>query len=88
MASEKVDQVLGTRDENGDLSNGSDNEKASYDDGVVGESFVTRDGVKVHPQPTADPLDPLNWSWIKKHSILAIVMYLYVSSSLSATRSL
>ncbi len=37
---------------------------------------VVRDGMKLHPQPTADPLDPLNWSSAKKHTILAIVMYL------------
>jgi hypothetical protein len=37
---------------------------------------VARDGMKLHPQPTADPLDPLNWSSAKKHTILAIVMYL------------
>lgn len=28
----------------------------------------------IHPQRTSDILDPLNWSWIRKHSILAIVM--------------
>lgn len=43
------------------------------------ENIITRDGIRVHPQPTADPLDPLNWSSFQKHSILAIVMYKYVS---------
>lgn len=38
------------------------------------ENVVTRDGIRVHPQPTTDPLDPLNWSFVQKHSILAIVM--------------
>jgi hypothetical protein len=38
------------------------------------ESAVTKDGLKVHPQPTTDPLDPLNWSPWRKNSILAIVM--------------
>ncbi|MCJ1470298.1 hypothetical protein MMC07_008943 [Pseudocyphellaria aurata] len=38
---------------------------------------ITKDGVRLHPQPTGDPLDPLNWSSVKKHTILAIVMYLY-----------
>lgn len=37
---------------------------------------ISKDGMRVHPQPTADPLDPLNWSSFKKHTILAIVMYL------------
>lgn len=37
---------------------------------------VVKDNAILHPQPTADPCDPLKWSWLKKHSILAIVMYL------------
>lgn len=37
---------------------------------------ISKDGVRLHPQPTADPLDPLNWSSFRKHTILAIVMYL------------
>ncbi|KAL8934248.1 MAG: hypothetical protein Q9216_006001 [Gyalolechia sp. 2 TL-2023] len=45
--------------------------------GHLGEVGVVKDGLRVHPQPTADPLDPLNWSTWKKHAILAIVMYLY-----------
>lgn len=39
---------------------------------------VSKDGMRVHPQPSADPLDPLNWSSLKKHAILAIVMYMLV----------
>lgn len=35
---------------------------------------LTKGGLIVHPQPTADPLDPLNWSKWKKHAILGIVM--------------
>jgi hypothetical protein len=42
------------------------------------EILVTKDGIKLHPQPTADPLDPLNWSFLKKHVILGIVMLKYV----------
>jgi hypothetical protein len=42
------------------------------------ENLVTRDGIRLHPQPTTDPLDPLNWSSFQKHSILAIVMFKYV----------
>lgn len=30
-----------------------------------------------HPQATSDPLDPLNWSSFRKHTILAIVMLKY-----------
>lgn len=38
------------------------------------QGAVVKDGIKVHPQPTTDPLDPLNWPKWRKHSILAIVM--------------
>ena len=55
-----------------------DAEKAAIDfeHGPPGQIEILKDGVRLHPQPTADPLDPLNWSWIKKHTILGIVMYL------------
>lgn len=42
------------------------------------ENVVTKDGIRVHPQPTTDPLDPLNWTFFQKHSILAIVMLKFV----------
>ena len=45
------------------------------------ENLVTRDGFRLHPQPTTDPLDPLNWSSFQKHTILAIVMFKYCSSN-------
>ncbi|KAL4889583.1 major facilitator superfamily domain-containing protein [Aspergillus ambiguus] len=38
---------------------------------------VEKNGLRVHPQPTADPLDPLNWSLMQKHTILGIVMLKY-----------
>ncbi|GAD93172.1 MFS transporter, putative [Paecilomyces variotii No. 5] len=38
---------------------------------------VTKDGFKLHPQPTGDSLDPLNWSSMRKHTILGIVMFKY-----------
>lgn len=38
---------------------------------------LEHDGSTMHPQPTSDPLDPLNWSSIRKHGILAVVMALY-----------
>lgn len=41
------------------------------------DNVVTKDGMRMHPQPTTDPLDPLNWSGVRKHSILAIVMFKY-----------
>ncbi len=41
---------------------------------TVVEGAVTKDGIKIHPQPTTDPLDPLNWSPWRKNTILSIVM--------------
>ncbi|KAB8077740.1 major facilitator superfamily domain-containing protein [Aspergillus leporis] len=38
---------------------------------------VEGDGVKIHPQPTTDFRDPLNWSSGQKHTILGIVMLKY-----------
>ncbi|SPN99075.1 related to MFS transporter [Cephalotrichum gorgonifer] len=57
-------------DVNNDLSNGSiENE--------VGEVVIAEGETKLHPQPTADSLDPLNWSKARKHVILGIVMLKY-----------
>ena len=42
---------------------------------TVVEGGVMRHGVRLHPQPTTDPLDPLNWTSVRKHSILAVVMW-------------
>ena len=55
-------------------SNNVDNEKGNVPHVV--HHIVSKDGIVLHPQPTADALDPLNWSSWKKHTILAIVMYL------------
>ncbi|KAF2141393.1 uncharacterized protein K452DRAFT_288096 [Aplosporella prunicola CBS 121167] len=40
-------------------------------------TVVLKDGLKLHPQPTSDPMDPLNWSRARKNTILTIVMALY-----------
>jgi len=44
---------------------------------VADYAAIVRDGMPVHPQPTSDPLDPLNWSSLRKHSILFIVCFNY-----------
>lgn len=46
-------------------------------EGLSYDVAISRAGIKVHPQPTADPLDPLNWTSAKKHTILGIVMFNY-----------
>lgn len=54
----------------------SDQLPASIEKGtqIVCDTAVNKNGIKLHPQPTSDPLDPLNWSSLQKHSILLIVM--------------
>lgn len=37
---------------------------------------IMKDGIALHPQPTSDPLDPLNWASWRKNVMLAIVMAL------------
>ncbi|CAI7620479.1 unnamed protein product [Penicillium bialowiezense] len=44
---------------------------------IICNAAVNKNGIKLHPQPTADSLDPLNWSSLQKHVILAIVMFKY-----------
>ncbi len=50
---------------------------ASRDAEERGLSIVLKNGLRLHPQPTSDPLDPLNWSKAQKNVMLAIVMALY-----------
>ena len=45
------------------------------------------DDPQVFPKPTADPLDPLNWSSFRKHTILGIVMFKYVNLNNEWNRS-
>ncbi|KAI9795401.1 MAG: hypothetical protein M1833_007189 [Piccolia ochrophora] len=45
--------------------------------GETADVGITKHGVRVHPQPTSDPLDPLNWSAWRKNTILGIVMFMY-----------
>lgn len=45
---------------------------------ILYNAAVNKNGIKLHPQPTADSLDPLNWSSLQKHVILSIVMFKYV----------
>lgn len=69
----KKEQIL--RVERDELrSNEVGNEKGNVPH--VEYHIVSKDRVILHPQPTTDALDPLNWSACKKNSILAIVMYL------------
>ena len=47
-------------------------------DSIIREPYepaVLEHGIRLHPQPTTDPLDPLNWSSFKKHAILGVVMF-------------
>ena len=45
----------------------------------VADSYGTslgRDEKQLHPRPTKDPKDPLNWTAYRKHTILALVMWM------------
>lgn len=43
------------------------------------EFVLSKDGFKLFPQPIlGDHLDPLNWSFVQKHIILAIIMSMCV----------
>lgn len=52
-------------------------ENVSIRDGAE-DAATAADGTKLHPRPTSDALDPLNWSTTTKHVILGIVMLKYV----------
>ncbi|KND87173.1 putative transporter [Tolypocladium ophioglossoides CBS 100239] len=50
-------------------------ERAGHASSVI---VLTKDVLILHPRPVQfDPLDPLNWSLVQKHTILAIIMALY-----------
>lgn len=49
----------------------------TIEDPSSGEIVLSKDGFKLFPQPVVgDGMDPLNWSFTQKHSILTIVMAL------------
>jgi hypothetical protein len=54
-------------------------EKPTHDPAgqITNEIVIGADGFKLFPQPVLDDqLDPLNWSFARKHTILSIVMAL------------
>jgi hypothetical protein len=47
---------------------------AHLENAQLGDLKLAKDGHTVLiPQPTSDPNDPLNWSWRRKHLMLAVV---------------
>ncbi|CAI6331879.1 unnamed protein product [Periconia digitata] len=51
-----------------------DADAAHLEKGQIGDLKLAKDGHTVLiPQPSADPNDPLNWSWRRKHLMLAVV---------------
>lgn len=78
---EKKEPLPLNHDHEGVMSNDVMSEKA---DGTItsplapaADNVVIRNGIRLHPQPTTDPLDPLNWSRTQKNTILAITMFKY-----------
>ena len=43
--------------------------------GATGLKLAKDGRTRLIPQPSDDPHDPLNWSWVKKHCILFIVAF-------------
>ena len=78
---EKKEAVPPSNDSNGVMSNDVLSEKEdgtiASPQGPVAENVVVRNGIRLHPQPTTDPLDPLNWSRMQKNTILGITMFKY-----------
>jgi hypothetical protein len=51
-----------------------DTSAAHLEKGQYGNLKLAKDGHTVLvPQPSADPNDPLNWSWKRKHLMLAVI---------------
>lgn len=76
---EKAGHDQNIQAENGDMfEKNQDGSPSPLHGEIVQERHLSVDkhGMRLHPQPTNDPLDPLNWSKTRKHSILAIVMSL------------
>ncbi|CAG8893645.1 unnamed protein product [Penicillium egyptiacum] len=67
---------VGEKDSKNDVS---DPTHTPVDQGtqILYNAAVNKIGIRLHPQPTADFLDPLNWSSLQKHGILSIVMFKY-----------
>ncbi|CAZ85746.1 unnamed protein product [Tuber melanosporum] len=49
----------------------------NHEAGFVQEYTPAKDGIELHPKPTADPLDPLNFPRWQKWTALGIVMWMY-----------
>lgn len=73
---EKEIEKIARASEKGNLPNYDSEKDVVAEEGPSAGLALSKDGLIVHPQPTADPLDPLNWSSLKKNTILGIVMYL------------
>lgn len=51
-------------------------QKDEGSDSSVKEIRMTKDGkTALIPQPSDDPKDPLNWSWLKKHKVLVALTF-------------
>lgn len=71
---EKKKQVLPPAHMNTDMANGNEKHQSFL---AGSGNTAEQDGMKIHPQPISDPLDPLNWPRVQKNSILGIVMLKY-----------
>lgn len=72
-----MDEKIKTNGQSGDIhvaDTPSQSEVNPIDHGMFRDTSLNNYTTKTHPQPTSDPLDPLNWSRFQKNGILSIVM--------------
>lgn len=77
-----MDQEKSSEEKFGGRDNGENEKNARelvlppVDEGIqiICGAVVNRSETGIHPQPTSDPLDPLNWSKFQKHVVLSTVM--------------
>lgn len=74
MQSER-DGGNGAVDWDGSIEKKSESADIEAEIAAARDAGLSRDATVLHPQPTGDRLDPLNWSSLEKHVILAIVMF-------------
>lgn len=75
----KKHHETGERNSNPDISSGFEKGVQVQLQGKTALNDPQSENPQVFPKPTTDPLDPLNWSGFRKHTILGIVMLKYVN---------
>lgn len=84
--------MLTRSDTDSDMMEDPEKNFSECEDAVsVEPNLKMRDGIVLMPQPSDDPNDPLNWSWLSKHaatftiSYLALICYVAVTTLVTGT---